>query len=227
MVDDVVMPPPGTSPPPDYVYPNMIRRAGWGAEEADHTAENEHGFYSAENPEGWLDYGDYLDGIFTTVVLHHSVIYEGDDVSTMHEIQRLHQEDNGWADVGYHYVIGKQGAVYEGRDIHARGVHVAGYNSGTLGVCLMGNFMEEQPTESQIKSARELIQWLAPVLGLTHLGNHRAFNPTTRCPGDNLVQFASAFATNAGLEVGIDGYVPPDGTESAALCPCCMSPLIT
>jgi N-acetylmuramoyl-L-alanine amidase len=205
---------------PETTYPNMIRRETWGALEPGHSARNERGFYSEDNPDGWRVYEGDLAAVYNTVVIHHSAIYESDDNSTMLEIQRAHRLTRGWADVGYHYVVGKQGAVYEGRDIHVRGVHVEGYNTGTIGVCLMGNFMEEQPTQSQVNRARDLIQWLADRFALTHLAVHRSFNPSTECPGTNLITYTSAFALNAGLEVGTDGYVGPEA--STAQCPFCI-----
>jgi hypothetical protein len=85
--------------------------------------------------------------------------------------------------------------------------------------------MEEQPTQSQVNSARDLIQWLAGRFALTHLDVHRSFNPTTQYPGDQLMLYRNAFAQNAGLEVGTDGYVAPD--ESTALCPFCSDQITT
>ncbi|NJL94915.1 MAG: N-acetylmuramoyl-L-alanine amidase [Anaerolineae bacterium] len=166
--------------------PYLIQRAGWNALPLDHTAENENGFFSEANPEGWRTYTEPLAQVYTTAVIHHTVIYEGDDLLTMQEAQRLHQQDRKWADVGYHYLIGKAGAIYEGRSVTVRGVHTAGYNTGTVGVCLMGNFMVDLPTAPQLQALRLVLGWLAQGLQLTHLASHRQFNPETLCPGDNL-----------------------------------------
>ncbi|HVO71134.1 MAG TPA: twin-arginine translocation signal domain-containing protein, partial [Aggregatilineaceae bacterium] len=67
--------------------PYITPRAEWNAREPNHDAENEKGLYSAENPEGWREYEGDLRLIYKTVVVHHSVIYGDDDITTMRAIQ--------------------------------------------------------------------------------------------------------------------------------------------
>src|SRR5688572_7400522 len=165
----------------------ILSKAQWGGLEPNHDAEFEKGFYSESNIEGWRVYTDPLADVYNTVVIHHSVVYINDDITTMHDVQRLHQQDRRWADIGYHYLIGKEGTVYEGRPIDVRGVHVGGHNMGTLGICLLGNFMETVPTTIQLENTYAMVKWVAEALQLTHLGWHRQFNDNTVCPGDNLV----------------------------------------
>lgn len=116
-------PKPTATPPP----PLMISRAEWGALEPDHNAQNEFGFYSTTNPEGWRIYDTPPDQTYQTLVIHHSVTYRGNNTDTVREVQRTHRQDRGWADVGYHFMIGKEGDIYEGRDLRVRGTHVEGY----------------------------------------------------------------------------------------------------
>lgn len=217
------------TPEPEFLNPRpqIVPRAAWGAHSPDHSARNESGFYTLDHPEGWRIYDGALQDAYQTVVIHHSVDYEGDDLSTLLEIQRAHRVDRGWADVGYHYLVGKDGLIYEGRDINARGTHVAGYNTGSAGVCLLGNFMTDTPGEAQLLAAQSLVMWLAEWLRLTHLGSHRDFNPQTLCPGDNLSVYIDWLAESAALARGIEGYIPPPEQltpEASALrieCPCC------
>jgi hypothetical protein len=199
-----------TETPMPNSYPELITKAAWGGLPPNHNSTGENGFFSAENSDGWRVYDQPLTDVYNTVVVHHSVVYEGDDLSTMLAVQTLHREQNNWADVGYHYLIGKSGAVYEGRDIRARGAHVAGYNTGTIGVCLLGNFEEDTPPPVQIAAAHTLIGWLATTFALTHIDGHRAFNDWTQCPGVNLTASLDDFATRAGLTVGTEGYVAPE-----------------
>lgn len=206
----VIQPSPTTTFPPALP---LITRAQWGALEPNHDAEFENGFFSAENTDGWRVYDGDLRAIYRTVVIHHSVVYAHDDLSSVLDVQTLHREERQWADIGYHYLIGKEGAIYEGRPLEVRGVHVGGYNTGSVGVCLLGNFMEELPTSPQIESTTALVQWLTQRLGLTHLGSHRQFNSETLCPGDNLLPYLDDFATNAGLVIGTDGN--PTATPAA------------
>lgn len=208
---------------PDYKYPNMISRAEWGALQPNHAAANETGFYSADNPDGWRWYQEPLNEIYRTVVLHHSASYLLSDRMTIWDIQNTHRNQRGWADVAYHYFIGKSGDVYEGRDIHVRGTHVKEHNTGSVGVCLLGDFTKDYPTDPQIGATIGLVQWLARELQLTHLASHRDFELTV-CPGHNLIPYLDAFASNAGLARGTGGYVMPpeqiDATETAEASVC-------
>jgi hypothetical protein len=188
--------------------PEIITRAGWSARAPDHAAENEPGFYSLDNAEGWRDYEGDLRAIYRTVVVHHSVIYETDDLTTMQEIQKEHMDLRKWADIGYHFGVGQSGQVFEGRALNARGTHVEHFNTGSVGVVFFGNFQFIQPTPEQIDAGRRLIDWLALRLELTHLAGHSDFNDFTVCPGNNLRPYLAAFAVSAGLVLGTGGYEP-------------------
>lgn len=189
--------------------PYIVPRDDWGALDPDHSARFENGFYSADNPEGWYVYPPDIRDAYKTLVIHHSVIDEGDDLSTLIEIQRAHRKDRNWADVAYHFFIGEEGTVYEGRALDVRGTHVAGYNTGSAGVCLLGNYMELEPNEAQLRALGSLSAWLALRLQLTHLAGHRDFNSITLCPGDNIAAILSALAERLGLSYGTEGYQGP------------------
>lgn len=195
--------------------PAIVPRAEWGARAPDHAAANESGFASPENAEGWLDYPGDLREVYRTVVVHHSVIYEQDDPTTMREIQAEHMDTRRWADVGYHFGVGRTGTIFEGRSLRARGTHVAGYNTGSVGVVFFGNFEEESPPQQQLTAGSRLIDWLALRLELTHLAGHGEFNSFSECPGANMVYYLDALAESAGLARGIEGYQAPDDVSGA------------
>lgn len=203
---------------PDFPVPEIIPRWEWGALPPDHTALNEFGFYP-DNPTGWRIYEGDLHDAYQTVVIHHSAFYEEDDLQTLLEIQRAHREDRLWADVAYHFLVGANGAIYEGRDRYVRGTHVERYNSGSLGICLLGNFVVAMPADAQLASAQRLIVWAAHRFQLTHIAAHRDFNPRTECPGDRLYRVLGSFAQAASLQMGIDGYLQPE--LGSVPCPCC------
>lgn len=208
----------------NMAQPRVVYRAEWGAREVDLDAENEHGVYSPDNPEGWREYEGDLRDNYQTVVIHHSATYEVDDVNTMRFVQLLHMDDRGWADIGYHFCVGKTGTIFEGRLLRVRGTHTAGYNTGSVGVCLLGNFDEEEPTQDQLSAAHALVNWLALRLRLTHLAGHRDFNDLTVCPGANLYPLLIDFAASAGLLLGTDGYIGPTpdaSDDTASLMGCC------
>jgi hypothetical protein len=66
---------------------------------------------------------------------------------------------NGWNDVGYNFLITQDGTIFQGRDgqgimdgDNVLGAHFCGKNNGTMGICLLGNYNEVQPTNIAIKS---------------------------------------------------------------------------
>lgn len=189
--------------------PPVTSRADWNARAPDHTAANELGSYSLTNVEGWRTYDGDLRDVYRTVVVHHSALYTVDDVSTMQEIQNQHMDLRLWADIGYHFGVGRSGQVFEGRELAVRGTHVETYNTGSVGVVFFGNFDQEELTWEQFDAGRRLIDWLAVRLELTHLAGHRDFNEGTDCPGTVLYARLADLANSAGLQIGIGGYQPP------------------
>ena len=120
------------------------------------------------------------------IVLHHT---GGADLDvSAREIHRWHQ-GNGWAGIGYHYVIRKDGTIEQGRPMETVGAHCYGENDHTVGVNLVGNFEDYVPTDAQIASARRLLAALCRNYGFapsrTTIFGHRDFNATA-CPGQNL-----------------------------------------
>ncbi|HBK53156.1 MAG TPA: hypothetical protein DDZ44_04370 [Syntrophomonas wolfei] len=90
------------------------------------------------------------------IVLHHSA---SPDVPAA-EIHAWHLT-RGWAGIGYHFVIRKNGSIERGRPLEAIGAHAGpGINGVSIGICLCGNFMKEMPEADQIESLIKLIAWL-------------------------------------------------------------------
>jgi len=191
--------------------PGILLRQDWGAREPNHEAPNETGFFSADNPDGWRVYDEDLRTVYRTVVIHHSVLYEGDDLSTMRAIQDQHMDLRGWADIAYHFGVGQSGQVFEGRSLAVRGTHVQGFNTGSAGVVFLGDFQVSYPTPLQLEAGRRLIDWLALRLELTHLAGHSDFNSTTDCPGQHLRELLPMLAQSAGLALGTGGYLEAQG----------------
>lgn len=54
------------------------------------------------------------------------------------EVKRWHVGGNGWSDIGYHYLIDRDGTVAKGRPIERTGAHVKGRNSNSIGVAMFG-----------------------------------------------------------------------------------------
>jgi hypothetical protein len=183
--------------------PPIVSRASWGADESRRTSTRTF-------------------APLRKVVVHHTAGTSNptDPRSQMRSIYDYQVDDRDWSDIGYHYVIDQSGVIYEGR--WARdyapgetitgedgrgnlvvGAHAYGINTGSLGVCLMGNFMNAQPTEAAVTAATWLIAWkLGPrridpmgadpyvrsdgqTVTMPNIMGHRDAG-STLCPGANL-----------------------------------------
>jgi N-acetylmuramoyl-L-alanine amidase len=56
------------------------------------------------------------------------------------EIRRWHVQQNGWRDIGYHWIVDRDGQVYSGRDEVLEGAFEPKVNKTAIGVCLIGGF---------------------------------------------------------------------------------------
>jgi N-acetylmuramoyl-L-alanine amidase len=76
------------------------------------------------------------------ITIHCSANSNG-SLITGEDIRRFHKapapKGRGWADIGYHGVIECDGGYFQGRPDDMIGAHVAGHNTGNLGICLVGH----------------------------------------------------------------------------------------
>jgi N-acetylmuramoyl-L-alanine amidase len=107
-----------------------------------------------------------------------------DNVET---IRNWHVFDRGFSDIGYHYIITKNGQVNAGRDIHVQGAHCKGQNSKSIGICLTG---EKYFSEQQFSSLRIVIRELLDEFGLDPIDvyPHNHFNKGKSCPNFNIYE---------------------------------------
>lgn len=122
------------------------------------------------------------------IVIHCSATHKGMDIGAK-EIGRWHA-DRGWSGIGYHSVIRRNGDIEEGRDYHEVGAHVKGYNSESVGVCLVGGAdrdgePENNFTPEQWKSLRREIQWLRTLFPRAMIVGHRDLSPDLN--GDGII----------------------------------------
>lgn len=117
------------------------------------------------------------------IVIHHSatVQKEVSKAAAIRHITAIARGHRmlGWAGIGYHFVIGPGGLIYQTNRLETVSNHVGGHNTASVGVCMLGNFATGQdPTEAQLVSARALVAWLGwPAVP------HKALNQTA-CPGN-------------------------------------------
>ena len=128
------------------------------------------------------------------IVLHHAAIDA--DVEAIHN---YHRDVNGWAGIGYHFFVAKDGTVYRGRPENWLGAHTTGFND-RIGICAEGNFEEEAMSAAQQNAIVQLMVYLEDKYGkleVTRHGDHDA----TACPGKNYPFEAIAAAVRAGGEI--------------------------
>jgi hypothetical protein len=108
------------------------------------------------------------------------------------EVKRWHVQDNGWSDLGYHYLIDRDGTVAKGRPVEKAGAHCKGHNSTTIGVSLFGGHgsserdtFNEHFTVEQNKALRELLADLSDTYGIKKISGHNRYSAKA-CPGFNV-----------------------------------------
>jgi N-acetylmuramoyl-L-alanine amidase/Secretion system C-terminal sorting domain len=136
----------------------------------------------------------------THVIVHHSA---GGNVSSdwdavVRSILDFHVNSNGWADVGYNWLIAPTGKLYVGRGggNNVVGAHYCAKNGNTMGICMLGNFTNVAPTDTALRTLEKIIAWkctdanINPLANANHVaGNlktiegHRS-GCSTECPGD-------------------------------------------
>ena len=150
-------------------------------------------------------------------------------------IQVYHVEANGWDDIGYNFLVDPFGQVFEGRaggiERNVVGAHAQGFNTGSVGIAVLG-YYQEQGITAEVRAA--LINLLAWRLDVAHVdpqtlpniisrgsarypshvpvimravSGHRDIDLTT-CPGDHLYAELSTLAAHASF-VGLPKLYDP------------------
>lgn len=147
--------------------------------------------WDAKPPKGV----DKFSGPIPFVIIHHS--YEpaacltgAECRNAMLSMQKFHQQDRGWNDIGYTFAVGGDGRIYEGRGFNVVGAHAPRYNDKSVGICMIGDWRYELPSNDMIAAAQSLIEYGVRnniIASNYTLIGHRQVRPT-ECPGDRLFQ---------------------------------------
>jgi hypothetical protein len=129
--------------------PAIITRAGWKADER----------IRRDDPE--------IAPAVKMVHVHHtdtaSVYSCRDSARIVRGIYAYHVKTNGWDDIGYNFLIDRCGQVFEGRwggiTTPVVGAHARGFNTGSSGIAVIGNFTSSPPTNAARRALRNLIAW--------------------------------------------------------------------
>lgn len=126
------------------------------------------------------------------IVLHHSATGTGG----ASRFDKYHRQNNGWDELGYHFVIGNgtdtpDGHVEVGPRWHKQkhGAHCKTpgnyYNEHGIGICLVGDFTVARPTTAQLASLQKLVRFLCNKCRIQpkRVTTHGALKKATQCPG--------------------------------------------
>lgn len=117
--------------------------------------------------------------IIKEIIVHCSATPEGKDFTVL-DIKKWHLE-RGFSDIGYHYVIYRDGSINKGRDESKIGAHCTGHNSYSIGVCYVGGVAKDGKTakdtrtDAQKKSLLSLLRNLKMKYTQASIHSHRDY----------------------------------------------------
>ncbi|MBQ6796526.1 MAG: N-acetylmuramoyl-L-alanine amidase [Clostridia bacterium] len=133
----------------------------------------------------------------TAIILHHAAASKcsAENVHSWHLA-------NGWAGIGYHFFVRKDGSVWQGRPLDRTGAHANGANSYSIGICFEGDFTRETMPAVQLAAGKELVSYVKNKYpSITRVLRHKDVCATT-CPGDRFPFAEIAKGRTSGASAG-------------------------
>lgn len=123
------------------------------------------------------------------VFIHHTETgachTQSDCARIVRSIQNYHMNTRHWADIGYNFLVGEDGNVYEGRGWDRVGAHATNWNTVAIGISVIGSFKTSLPNSAAQNAVRQLIACgvsRGKISGSYTLHGHRD-GVCTDCPG--------------------------------------------
>ncbi|MFH1235874.1 MAG: N-acetylmuramoyl-L-alanine amidase, partial [Parcubacteria group bacterium] len=206
---------------------DVVSRAEWGANES----------LGQTSSGGSIWEPEYVQP--AKIVIHHTAGSDGgnDPKSIVRGIYYWHTVSLGWGDIGYNYLIDKNGVIYEGREggdgvVGGHAYNEAkdiGYNRGSIGIAILGQYESGVPTAAAINALTRLSASLGVRFGLEPDGNgffvdemlpnvfgHKEVD-NTLCPGENLESNVDTIRSEAQkLFEAAGGYTQSTNTLKAS-----------
>jgi len=141
--------------------PGVVSRAGWGADESLRSGSPSH-----------------ADGV-RYAVIHHTAgtntYTEREAPAVVRGIYAYHTTILGWSDIGYNVLVDRYGNVYEGRagglENAVIGAHAQGFNTGSLGVSVLGEFTSSAPPKVAFDAVTDVVAWTFRLHGVSPGGS--------------------------------------------------------
>jgi hypothetical protein len=207
--------------------PAIVPRSGWNADETIRKGEPA--------------YADTL----RFAIVHHTAgantYTRAEAPAVVRAIELYHVEGNGWNDIGYNFLVDRFGTVYEGRfggvDRDVVGAHALGFNTGSVGVAVIGTYTDSPPPAAAMDALARLLAWrldLAHVdplstvsvvsggserykagtsVSLRAVSGHRDTG-LTACPGDALYHELGSLASRVAA-IGLPKLYEPTVSDDA------------
>lgn len=137
-------------------------------------------------------------GSVNRITIHHTGehgnIAKLPDLEVVKRIENYHRNERRWAAIGYHYLVGRDGKVYEGRPAQFQGAHTRGNNRNNLGISMIGDFNKHEADERQLAALASLIDDMRSKYGVkrSRVFGHRDLSPSI-CPGKYLYAWLKRF----------------------------------
>ncbi len=170
------------------VPPQLLTREQWGADDSYRLDES-----------GVVIWPPVYELVHHVIVHHTDTPTFQDPLVAIRSIYYYHAVDQGWGDIGYNYLVDRNGRVYEGRygGQDVVGGHSYQYAYGSSGICIIGDYENQVESDAARAGLIEIVAWVArdldpfgvrdflDVPNLPVVCAHRDVN-STACPGDML-----------------------------------------
>ncbi|XP_018337898.1 PREDICTED: peptidoglycan-recognition protein SC2-like [Trachymyrmex septentrionalis] len=154
--------------------PNIISRKEWGGRQP-----------KSQAPDLKFKPAPY-------VIIHHSVSPGCKTRAAcqlkVRQFQNYHMDKKGWSDIGYNFLVGEDGNVYEGVGWDKKGAHSIPFNNKSIGICIIGDYRNRTPNAAAVQAVANLIAYGVESNKIKSnyklLGHRQTWS--TECPGNSL-----------------------------------------
>lgn len=145
------------------------------------------------------------------MAIHHTVTartLNGSYARQLRQIQSMHMDGRGYCDIAYHLLVTADGTRWEGRPIHRLGAHTGGFNTGNVGIALVGCFQpgacggaSTTPPTAMVNATARLVRRVAKhydfPINSSRVKGHRQWAGGTACPGDKVLDLLPTIRSRA------------------------------
>jgi hypothetical protein len=179
---------------------------------------SEWGARTAASPARTAPSGVQFAVVHHTGSTAHNSYSAGEVPRMLRGIQSYHMDARDWNDIGYNFVVDRFGRIWEGRgggiELPVIGAHAGGFNTGSVGIALLGHFDTATPTSAARSAIAQVAGWKLAFEGidpdstftytsggsptipagnrvkLNRVVGHRDVG-STGCPGGSLYQYVN------------------------------------